>query len=97
VVQELHIRDAPVATCAPTTRAKLAAGSGKADKAVVAASVQRQWPDLRAANNDEFDAVALAHAGALWLAWPVPSFVYQRDSLNAITWPALPEDNKEAS
>ena len=100
VVHSLHHHDVPVATCVPTTRAKFAAGSGKADKAVVAAAVSRAWPDLKAQNNDEYDAVALAHAGAMWLGWNVPSLAYQREAIEKSTgfsWPSYPGSDEEVA
>lgn len=100
VVHSMHHHDVPVATCVPTTRAKFAAGSGKADKAVVAAAVSRQWPDLTAANNDEYDAVALAHAGAMWLGWNVPELAHQRETVASSTglvWPTYPGSDEEVA
>ena len=88
VGQELVARSVPVAVCAPATRARFAAGSGKADKAAVSAAVARLWPDLTISNADEADAVALAHAGAVRRGWPVETLARHRDALAAVRWPA---------
>lgn len=87
VAAELIGRGVPVAVCAPATRAKFAAGSGRADKAAVSSAVSRLWPDLSVANADEADAVALAHAGAVRLGWDVVTLERHRDALWAVRWP----------
>lgn len=46
----------------PVTVKKLVTGSGKADKAAVAAAVHKIFPDLEFKNDDESDAAAVAAA-----------------------------------
>lgn len=48
IVGRLLARGVPVAVCAPATRAKFATGTGRADKAAVAAAIARLWPLSRA-------------------------------------------------
>jgi Holliday junction resolvasome RuvABC endonuclease subunit len=88
VAGELLERGVPLAVCAPATRAKFAAGSGKADKAAVSSAVSRLWPQLDISNADEADAVVLAHTGAVRLGWDVVTLERHRDALAAIRWPA---------
>lgn len=89
VAGELLDRGVPLAVCAPATRAKFAAGSGRADKAAVSSAVSRLWPELELANADEADAVALAHAGAVALGWDVVTLSRHREALSAVAWPAV--------
>lgn len=59
----------PVVQVAPSTRAKWAAGSGRADKAAVAAAMQRRCPEVELTNSDEADALAFACMGGQYLGW----------------------------
>lgn len=64
LVHAFHGAGCGVAVVAPTTRAKWATGSGKADKAAVAAAVARMVPTVELGSSDAADAVALALMGA---------------------------------
>lgn len=90
VVGRLVTWGIPIAVVAPATRAKFATGSGKGDKAAVAAAMCRLWPDVVLGNSDESDAVALAHIGAVRLGWPVVTLERHRGCLAAVRWPVLP-------
>lgn len=83
----LTTRGVPIALCVPATRAKALTGSGKGDKAAVAAAVSRLWPDLTLSNSDEADAVALAHLGAIRLGWNVQVLQRHLDAIDAVRWP----------
>ena len=83
----LTTRGVPIALCVPATRAKAITGSGRADKAAVAAAVARLWPDLVLSNSDEADAVALAHLGAARLGWDVQVLQRHLDAMDAVRWP----------
>lgn len=71
VVDALHRRGIPVAVVAASSAKLAIAGSGRADKAAMAMALSRLWPELEIANDDESDAVAFAHLGAVALGWPV--------------------------
>jgi Holliday junction resolvasome RuvABC endonuclease subunit len=73
LIQLLVSRDLPVSLCAPATRAKWAAGTGRADKAAVAAAMARLFPNVEISNSDEADALALAHIGAVRAGYAVPT------------------------
>jgi Holliday junction resolvasome RuvABC endonuclease subunit len=88
VVSGLLARGAPVAVCAPATRARFATGNGRADKAAVSAAISRCWPDLPIENADEADALVLAQAGAVAMGWAVVTLQRHHDALEAIRWPA---------
>lgn len=81
----------PVAAVSPTTRAKWAAGSGRADKAAVAAAMARRAPRVDIHNSDEADALALAWMGAQHLGW-LPATAAERTSLTVVRWPDLISD-----
>lgn len=81
----------PVATVSPTTRAKWATGSGKADKAAVAAAITRYAPHVHIAGSDEADALALAYMGAQKLGWVHATGKVQYAAIDAVAWPELDE------
>lgn len=76
-----------VAQCAPTTRARWATGTGRADKAAVSSAVSRLWPDVDIDCENCADALALATIGAQHLGWDVPTLQRHLDALGAVTWP----------
>jgi crossover junction endodeoxyribonuclease RuvC len=81
---------APVVEIPPATVKRWATGKGNADKATVAASLARLWPDVEPANDNEFDALALATIGAQRLGLPVPSRAHHADALAKVDWPPVP-------
>lgn len=87
VVARLLGRGVPVAVCAPATRARFATGNERADKAAMSAAVARLWPAVEITHSDVADAVALAHAGAVRLGWPVSTLQRHRDALDGVRWP----------
>ncbi len=80
----------PVVDVPPTTLKKFACGSGAAKKVDVAVAVSRMWPNCPAAGDDEYDALALATAGAVHARLPVPFLVLERHrlALAKLAWPA---------
>lgn len=89
VVNVLHDGGIPVAVAAPTVVKKFAAGKGNADKAAVAVGIERLlrlW-HLDCANDNEFDAVALALMGCQRLGFDVESRAHQAACLESVEWP----------
>lgn len=72
--------------CSPSSRAKFATGRGNADKAAVAASAAKLWPDAEIGNSDEADALVLASMAACTQEWPVPFDMpaYREDALKPL-------------
>lgn len=64
VVEELLAVGCPLLVIAPATRAKYAAGSGRASKSDVLSLVRETYPDADVPGHDVADAVALAALGA---------------------------------
>lgn len=75
----------PVVEMAPTSVKLAITGSGRADKAAMAGGIARLWPDLVIGSDDETDAVALAHLGAVRLGWPVTTL--ERHRQVKCVWP----------
>ena len=78
----------------PPAKAKqLAAGKGNADKTAVAAGITRLWSDhVTPANDNEFDAVALASLAAIHYAGrqlPIRILERHREVVSSIDWPQL--------
>lgn len=82
----------PVAVVGPTTRAKWAAGHGRADKGAVAAAMTRRAPDVTLATSDEADALALAWMGAQKLGWRSVRNKVEQGCLDAAKWPEVMAD-----
>lgn len=86
VVHETIEGGAVVVTVAPATRAKWATGSGRSDKAAVAASMARRLGEIQFANSDEADASAMAYMGGQQLGW-LPGTKAELDALRSVNWP----------
>lgn len=71
VVGPLVALDIEVLTVAPATRAKYAAGSGRASKSDVLSAVRETYPAADVPGHDIADAVALAALGARVKGFPV--------------------------
>jgi Holliday junction resolvasome RuvABC endonuclease subunit len=82
-------RGLPVAVVAPQTRAKFAAGNGRASKTDVQAAVMRHWL-VAPSNLDESDALALGWIAAVRLGW-TPGTDQQIECLAAVRWPEHPD------
>jgi len=77
----------PVVVVQPRSRALLASGSGKADKAQVLEAVRELVPGAYIPNDDVADAVALAAAGAHHLGFSLPYSEAQSKAHARIAWP----------
>lgn len=97
VVERLVAAECPVVVVAPTTRAKWAAGSGRADKAAVARAVTRMWPQwepgIVGKLEDQADALALASIGCHLLGLtPFPMPKWRVEALSKLEVPETLED-----
>ena len=79
----------PVVEVPPATLKKWATGRGNGDKSAVSAALARLWPDVEPRNDNEWDALALAHIGAQHLGMDVPSRAHHADAVAKIAWPEL--------
>ena len=87
IVDRCIAADVPVAVIAPTALKLPITGSGRADKAAMASALVRLWPDLVISSDNEVDAVACAHLGAVALGWAVPTLERHRE----VKWTEFPE------
>lgn len=87
VVDRCVANHVPVAVVSPAALKRPIAGSGTADKAVMTSALVRLWPDLEIASDNEVDAIALAHLGAVALGWGVPTLERHRQ----VTWTEFPD------
>lgn len=83
-------RGVPVAVVAPTSLKLAIAGSGRADKAAVAAAVMKLWPATEITSSDVSDAVGLAHLGAVAWGWDVSTLQRHLD-VKWTEWPGAAE------
>lgn len=86
-------RGIPIATVAPTTRAKYITGRGRADKATVLAHAIHAYVGNhtpRIVNDDEADAVGLCGMGARFLGEPIELHPLDQANLDAMETPAWP-------
>jgi len=91
VVNALHRRNIPVAVIAASSAKLAIGGHGRADKAVMGASLTRLWPDVLVKNEDESDALAFAHLGAVALGWDVVT-LERHKSVKWQDWPTNVEE-----
>lgn len=91
VMNQLQAEGQRVAIAPPTVVKKFAAGKGNADKSAVAAGLARLWPEALAANNNEWDALALATMGAQSVGMQVPKRAHHADCLAKVEWPPIPD------
>jgi Holliday junction resolvasome RuvABC endonuclease subunit len=87
VVGSLHVTRTPTAVVPPSTLKKWATGKGNADKVAVAVHMSRLWPDLTAANDNEWDALALATMGAQHLRLETPVRAHHEAARAGAEWP----------
>lgn len=88
IVDMLMQREVPVATVTSSSLKLAIAGKGNADKAAMAVGVERLWPGMDVSSSDVSDALGLAHLGAVWLGWDVPTLDRHRQ-VKAV-WPEFP-------
>ncbi len=81
----------PVVEVAPSSRAKLATGNGRAEKPEVTAFIRRTFPDVRVPDDNVADALGLGWAGARWVGIPTPDYLpAQEDAFARLSWPLHP-------
>jgi Holliday junction resolvasome RuvABC endonuclease subunit len=74
----------------PACVKKYATGTGRASKEIVGYECVRRFPGEMITDNNQSDALWLAHMGLDWLGWPLIGMpALNRKALDAIeTWPA---------
>lgn len=77
----------PLAVVAPTALKKPITGTGGASKTEMASALLRLWPDVVLKTDNEIDALACAHLGAVALGWGVPTLERNRQ----VTWTEFPD------
>jgi len=90
IVQPLVVLGGPVVVDVVPQHAKmLATGKGSASKTEVGVAMSRLWSDVDPTGRDdnEWDALALAHLGAARLGLDVPTRAHHQGVLDRITWP----------
>lgn len=85
----------PVAVAVSGTIKKLITGNGTASKGAMCVHIAKLYPDLHLsekgnAAEDEADGMGLAHTGAVYLGWDVPTLARHKDGLAKVTWPIMP-------
>lgn len=76
----------PAAIVGVGTLKKWTTGSGRADKAYVAAVVARMCPTVDVVSSDVSDALALSLLGQHLIGWRGEPAAYRRDSLAKVAW-----------
>lgn len=88
VVDRLLLAGRLVAVAPPTVVKKFAAGKGNADKASVAVGVSRLWDQADCANDNEWDALALATMGGQRIGLVgMPTRAHHAAILESVSWP----------
>lgn len=85
VVGALIRREVPVVSIVGSSLKLAITGKGNCDKASLAASLARLWPDVDVTSSDVSDAAGLAHLGAVWLGMDVPTL--ERHRTVKAEWP----------
>lgn len=81
----------PVIEVAPSARAKLATGNGRASKDDVVAAMTAAYPGVRIPDDNVADALALATAGAHWLGDTATFYTPAHlDAHRKLAWPIRP-------
>lgn len=78
LIGEFDSRGIPMVFLLPSSVKAWATGHGRADKADMIAAVNSWHPGLNLTNDDEADAMALAHIGAYSLDDPMPFEIQRR-------------------
>lgn len=86
IVDQLLARG-PVVEVAPSSRAKLATGSGQASKDEVVAAMRTMHPTAVIQDDNVADALALATAGARWAGMTFPYTPEQEIAHARLAWP----------
>ena len=79
----------PVVEVAPSQRAKLASGSGRATKDDVVTALRAAFPAARIPDDNVADALGLAWAGARWAGIKTPDYLPgQEEAFARLAWPS---------
>jgi Holliday junction resolvasome RuvABC endonuclease subunit len=90
IFDRLIDRAVPIAVVSPDSMKSAITGKTArqgADKFMVGNHVRKLWPGVQPLNDNEQDAVGLAHLGAVALGWPVPTLERHK----AVKWTEWPE------
>lgn len=95
IVDRCVAHDIPVAVVAPTALKRPIAGTGGATKTEMISALVRLYPNVELKTDNEVDALAMAHLGAVALGWDVPTLERHRQ----VTWTEWPDtlDRAEAA
>lgn len=78
----------PVIEVAPSQRAKLATGSGRATKNEVVAATRAAYPEAQIPDDNVADAVGLMWAGSRWAGDETPTYLPgQEEAFARLAWP----------
>ncbi|WP_157538153.1 hypothetical protein [Microbacterium sp. Root280D1] len=78
----------PVVGVAPSSRAKLATGNGRATKDDVVTATRAAYPEVQIPDDNVADAVGLMWAGARWAGNETPTYVPgQEEAFARLDWP----------
>lgn len=87
LVDQLAARG-PVVEVAPSQRAKLATGNGRATKGDVVAVTRAAFPEAQIPDDNVGDAIALMWAGARWVGAEMPTYLPgQEEAFERLAWP----------
>jgi Holliday junction resolvasome RuvABC endonuclease subunit len=87
VVDRCLGREVPIAVVAPTALKLPIAGTGRASKTEMISALVRLWPALVLKTDNEVDAMACAHLGAVALGMDVPTLERHK----TVKWTDWPE------
>jgi len=85
VIELCETYDVPLQVVATSARAKFATGKGNAPKEAVLLAMERAFPEVKLANNNEADALAVAATICQQLQLPIlPVTQYRTDVVNGL-------------
>lgn len=87
VVDRCVAADIPIAVVSPTALKLPIAGAGGASKTEMISALIRLYPSVALKTDNEVDALACAHLGAVALGWDVPTLERHRK----VTWTEFPD------
>lgn len=87
IVDRCVAADVPIAVIAPTALKLPIGGAGTASKTEMISALIRLYPTLVLKSDNEVDALACAHLGAVALDWDVPTLERHRK----VTWTEFPD------
>lgn len=87
IVDRCVSSDIPVAVISPTALKLPITGAGGASKTEMISALVRLYPNVVLKSDNEVDALACAHLGAVALGWDVPTLERHRK----VTWTEFPD------